>query len=83
MPADKGPIEESAEQLFERAPCGYLASRPDGTIWRVNETFLTMTGLARERIVGLLRFQELLTLPGRIFYRHACSAVAADAGFRS
>jgi PAS domain S-box-containing protein len=61
-------LEESAEDLFEHAPCGYLSAAPDGTIGRVNETFLRWTGLRREDLVGARRFQELLTVGGRIYY---------------
>jgi PAS domain S-box-containing protein len=61
-------FEESAEDLFEHAPCGYLSAAPDGTIGRVNETFLRWTGHRREDLVGAKRFQELLTVGGRIYY---------------
>jgi PAS domain S-box-containing protein len=62
------PIEESADELYESAPCGYLSTRPDGTILRVNQTFLTWTGHRREDLVGHKRFQELLSPGGRIFH---------------
>jgi PAS domain S-box-containing protein len=61
-------FEESAQDLFEHAPCGYLSAAPDGTIGRVNETFLRWTGHRREDLVGTRRFQELLTVGGRIYY---------------
>jgi PAS domain S-box-containing protein len=61
-------FEESAEDLFEHAPCGYLSAALDGTIGRVNETFLRWTGHRREELVGAKRFQELLTVGGRIYY---------------
>jgi PAS domain S-box-containing protein len=61
-------FEESADDLFEHAPCGYLSAAPDGTIARVNETFLRLTGHRREALVGAKRFQELLTVGGRIYY---------------
>ena len=58
---------ETAEELYEEAPCGYLTTRPDGTIVRVNGTFLRWTGHAREALVGR-RFQDLLTGGGRIYH---------------
>jgi serine/threonine-protein kinase RsbW len=61
-------IEESAEELYEEAPCGYLSTLPDGTIMRANRTFLAWTGHAREEVVGQVRFQDLLTTGGRIFH---------------
>jgi PAS domain S-box-containing protein len=65
---EKSLLEESAEELFEGAPCGYLATLPEGTIVRVNQTFLTLTGYSREQLVGVSTFQELLAIPGRIYY---------------
>ena len=61
-------FEESAEDLYDNAPCGYLSALPDGTIVKVNQTFLTWTGYAREDLVGRRRFQDLLTAGGRIFH---------------
>ncbi|HYO61856.1 MAG TPA: SpoIIE family protein phosphatase [Actinomycetota bacterium] len=60
--------EDDAEDLYENAPCGHLSTLLDGTIVRVNRTFLTWTGLRAEDVVGRKRFQELLTPGGRIFY---------------
>jgi PAS domain S-box-containing protein len=61
-------LEESAEDLYENAPCGYLSTLPGGTILKVNQTFLTWTGHRREDLVGRRRFQDLLTPGGRIFH---------------
>ena len=60
--------DETAEELYEEAPCGYLTTWPDGTIARVNRTFLRWTGYAREDLVARRRFQELLTAGGRIYH---------------
>jgi PAS domain S-box-containing protein len=60
--------EDSAEDLFEHAPCGYLSTLPDGTIVRVNRTFEEWTGLRREELVGTRRFQDLLSPGGRIYH---------------
>jgi len=60
--------EDSAEDLFEHAPCGYLSTLPDGTIVRVNRTFEAWTGLRREELVGARRFQDLLSPGGRIYH---------------
>jgi phosphoserine phosphatase RsbU/P len=69
-PADDacpGP-EDSAEDLYENAPCGYLSTLPGGLIVKVNETFLAWTGYGRDELVGRRRFQELLSPGGRIFH---------------
>lgn len=60
--------EDNAEDLYEHAPCGYLSTSPDGTIIRVNETLLTLTGFRREELVGCRRFTDLLTPGGRIYH---------------
>lgn len=61
-------LEESAEELFEDAPCGYLTTDLGGTIVRVNRTFEAWTGLARDELLGMRRFQDLLGAGGRIYY---------------
>ena len=60
--------EEHAEELYEEAPCGYLSTAPDGTIVRVNATFLRWTGYTREELLDGRRFQDLLTGGGRIYH---------------
>lgn len=59
---------ESAEQLYEQAPCGYISTLPDGTLLQVNQTFVTWTGYSREELLAGKRLQELLTGGGRLFY---------------
>lgn len=61
-------LEDDPVQLYERAPCGYLSTAPDGTIVKVNETFLTWTGHTREDLVGRRAFADLLTAGGRIYH---------------
>jgi len=61
--------ELSAEDLYENAPCGYLSTTPDGRIVRVNATFLRWTGYANADLVGVKRFQDLLTAGGRIYHQ--------------
>jgi PAS domain S-box-containing protein len=61
-------FDESAEDLFENAPCGYLSTAPDGTLLRVNATFLRWTGYSREELVGVRRFQDLLSVGGRMYH---------------
>ncbi|MCA1844915.1 MAG: SpoIIE family protein phosphatase [Actinobacteria bacterium] len=61
-------LDDDAEELYERAPCGYLSTTPDGTIIKVNQTFLTWTGYERGDLVGRRRFVDLLTGGGRIYH---------------
>ena len=68
MTGENDLFEDGAEALFEDAPCGHVSSRPDGTIVRVNRTFESLTGLARDELVEVRRFQELLSPGGRIYY---------------
>lgn len=58
----------TALDLFEAAPCGYLFTHLDGTISRVNNTFLELTGFSSSDVVGIKRFQDLLSGPAKIFY---------------
>lgn len=55
-------------ELYEHAPCGYILTRGDGVITRVNETFLTWIGYRSEDVVSKKRFQDFLTVPGKIYY---------------
>ncbi|MFN0073292.1 MAG: ATP-binding protein [Chloroflexota bacterium] len=57
----------SAEDLFEDAPCGYLVLGPDGDILRANRTMLAWTGYERGDLAER-RFQDLLSVPSRMFY---------------
>ena len=61
-------LHESAANLFEHAPCGYLIATADDVIRRVNETFLALTGYTRESLIDTTRLLEILTIPGRIYY---------------
>ena len=63
-----GLLEDSAEDLYENAPCGYFSTLPDGTIAKVNSTFLQWTGYTHQDLVGHRRFQTLLAPGDRIFY---------------
>lgn len=66
--AEDGLLEESAEELYEQAPCGYISTDPDGLILKINRTLLNWTGYRREELVGAAHFPALLTTAGKIFY---------------
>ena len=61
-------VEDDPEELYDNAPCAYLSTLPDGTIVKVNRTFLGWTGYDRASLVGHRRFQELLAPGDRIFH---------------
>jgi phosphoserine phosphatase RsbU/P len=61
-------LEDSAEDLYDNAPCGYLSTLPDGRIAKVNATLLGWLGYARDELVGRRRFTDLLTVGGRIYH---------------
>lgn len=68
MSIDAHLLEETATELFEDAPCGYLTTRLDGTIIRVNRTFERWTGFARDELVDRTSLQDLLSTGGKIYY---------------
>ncbi|MEV2258778.1 SpoIIE family protein phosphatase [Streptomyces anulatus] len=61
-------LEDSVEELYEHAPCGYLSTLMDGTIAKVNATLLEWLGLERSQVVGRMRFTDLLTVGGRLYH---------------
>ncbi|WP_244210773.1 PP2C family protein-serine/threonine phosphatase [Amycolatopsis kentuckyensis] len=61
-------LEDSAEDLYEHAPCGYLSTLLDGTIAKINATLLGWLGYERDDVVGRRRFADLLTVGGRIYH---------------
>ncbi|MFJ7343085.1 PP2C family protein-serine/threonine phosphatase [Streptomyces sp. NPDC101110] len=61
-------LEDSAEDLYESAPCGYLSTMMDGTIAKINATLLDWLGLDREAVVGRKRFADLLTIGGKLYH---------------
>lgn len=61
-------LDDDPVALYERAPCSYLSTTPDGTITKVNQTFLTWTGYRRDELVGRRSFLQLLTGGGRIYH---------------
>ncbi|GAA2258569.1 PP2C family protein-serine/threonine phosphatase [Streptomyces indiaensis] len=61
-------LEDSVEDLYESAPCGYLSTMMDGTIAKINATLLDWLGLDREAVVGRKRFADLLTIGGKLYH---------------
>jgi sigma-B regulation protein RsbU (phosphoserine phosphatase) len=67
MPAEKINLPGS-DELFETAPCGLVVTTESGQILRANSTFATWIGFSLPELLGR-RFQDLLTVGGRIFHQ--------------
>ncbi|MEU4656617.1 SpoIIE family protein phosphatase [Streptomyces sp. NPDC023723] len=65
---DPAGAADSAEELYESAPCGFLSTTPDGTITKINATLLRWLGRRRAEVVGRARFVDLLTVGGKLYY---------------
>ncbi|WP_392842659.1 SpoIIE family protein phosphatase [Streptomyces sp. LN500] len=61
-------LEDSAEDLYEHAPCGYLSTLLDGRIAKVNTTLLDWLGYERGDLVGRKHFSDLLSVGGRHYH---------------
>ncbi len=69
--AERAHIEErlrrradEVEDLYDKAPCGYLSLGPDGRLLRVNDTALDWLGYRRDELLGR-PFSALLDDAGR------------------
>jgi PAS domain S-box-containing protein len=78
---DEALIEESAEELYEQAPCGYISTLPDGAIVRVNHTFVEWTGASRQLLLSGTKFQSLLAIGSRIYYETHYAPLLRMQGF--
>jgi sigma-B regulation protein RsbU (phosphoserine phosphatase) len=61
-------LDDDPSALYERAPCGYLSTTPEGSVIKVNETLCALTGYAPEDLIGKRTFSDLLTAGGRIYH---------------
>ena len=74
-------LEDDPEELYDNAPCAYVSALPNGTLVKVNATFLTWTGCERQAVIGRRRFQELLAPGDRIFYETHFAPLLRMQGF--
>jgi sigma-B regulation protein RsbU (phosphoserine phosphatase) len=65
---DATPIP-GADQLYEAAPCGLLLAAGDGAILHANATLCGWLRYKPQDLAGKLRFQDLLSVGGRIFWQ--------------
>ncbi len=59
---------ESAEDLYNNAPCGYISFIKDGTIVKINKTLLSWLGYETEEVVLIKRIKDFFNTGGKIFY---------------
>lgn len=78
---DEKLLEESLEELYENAPCGYVSTLPDGAFVKVNRTFLTWIGYSREELLSGKRLQDLLSIEGKIYHETHFAPLLAMQGF--
>lgn len=82
--AEESPLpdvpEESIEDLYERAPCGYVSTLLGGRIIRANATFAEWTGYASSALVDGRKIQDLLTPGSRIFHETHLAAILRVSG---
>lgn len=60
-------FEESIDELYEMAPCGYVSYVSDRTVVKVNQTLLGWLGRAAHEVVGR-PFTDLLNTGGRVYF---------------
>ena len=73
-------LDDDPVALYDRAPCGYLSTAPDGTIVKVNATFLTWTGYTASALVGRQKLVDLLSPGGRIYHETHVSPMLHASG---
>jgi PAS domain S-box-containing protein len=76
-------LEETAEDLYEHAPCGYISTLPDGTIVKINQTLVEWTQHSRDALLSGTKFQSLLATGSRIYYETHYAPLLQMQGFVS
>lgn len=72
--------EESIEDLYEHAPCGYVSTLLSGRIIRANATFAEWTGFTGSALVDGRKFQDLLTPGSRILHETHLTSILRVSG---
>ncbi|MEQ8240105.1 MAG: PAS domain-containing sensor histidine kinase [Cyclobacteriaceae bacterium] len=54
--------------LYNEASVGYFTADAGGYIVNINDTFLKLLGLSREDVIHKVRFQNVLSIGGKMFY---------------
>jgi sigma-B regulation protein RsbU (phosphoserine phosphatase) len=67
--AERGGRDSESHELLDLVPCGLMCTLADGTFLRVNRLFCHWVGYSEEELIGQRKFQDLLTVGGRIFHQ--------------
>jgi len=59
---------ESFDELYNNAQCGYITWLTTGEIVRINESCLNWLDYKHEDVINKIKFWDLLTVPGKIYY---------------
>jgi len=60
--------DETAEELFDNAPCGYISFLEDGRIIKMNQTLLNWLDYEIGEVENQIRIQDLLKIGGQIYF---------------
>src|SRR4051812_23380816 len=56
------------EELYNQAPSGYFTTMRNGVIIHVNDTFLSMIGLSRDKVIRKLALRDLLSVGSKMYF---------------
>ncbi|RYE31814.1 MAG: PAS domain-containing protein [Sphingobacteriaceae bacterium] len=71
----------NASYLYENSPCGHLSFYPGQHIFQINQTLLNWIGLRREEVINLKKFQDLITIGGKMYYQMVVLPLLNRQGF--
>lgn len=60
--------DESYDELYNNAPCGYLTTAADGTIIKINNTLLELLQYQRDDLINKRKWQELFTIGSKMYF---------------
>ncbi|RYE09896.1 MAG: PAS domain S-box protein, partial [Sphingobacteriaceae bacterium] len=67
--------------LYENSPCGHLSFYPGKQIFQINQTLLNWIGLSREEVLNQKKFQDLITIGGKMYYQMVVLPLLSRQGF--
>ncbi|MGI4022445.1 MAG: PAS domain-containing protein [Janthinobacterium lividum] len=67
--------------LYENSPCGHLSFFPGKNIFQINQTLLNWIGLSREEVFSQKKFQDLITVGGKLYYQMVVVPLLNRQGF--